>query len=154
MRIPPIAEITDGRLTLRLIDLKVTQTYGGLIEGAPCRSINDRKLQRIKERNSTRAVHLVEPPRITPPWARTSGSYGPDRFLGPMEVLPPLQCEGLFTGPATSKPVPPDFDHLTTELLIVWFQDPSPSHIHPDLVPQILAVPWNDLAQDFGIDDL
>jgi len=61
---------------------------------------------------------------------------------------------GTVHGPATSKPVPPDFDHLTTELFIVWFQDPSSSHIHPDLVPQILAVPWNDLAEDFGIDDL
>lgn len=152
---PPIAEISDERLRLRLIHVEIGRTYGGLLEGLPSKRFNDRKIQRLVEGARSSPVHLVEPPRLALGHLRgSSETYGPDTFLGPLEELPPVHCAGLFEGPMTSKVTAPDFDHWLTELTIVWFQQPSTALIHPDLVPQLLAVPWDALARDVSFSDM
>lgn len=75
--------LTSGR-SIELTELRMSSAYGGMLEGYPCRPINDMKVNSL-QREAERAfpstpVHLVPPSREYPD--RTAGAFGP------VEVLP------------------------------------------------------------------
>ncbi|MET9834623.1 hypothetical protein ABZ078_36255 [Streptomyces sp. NPDC006385] len=83
--------LTSGR-SLDLSELRLCSTYGGMLEGYPCKPINDmtiKGLVRTAERAHPSApVHLVPPPREYPD--QYAGAFGP------VEVLPAVACVGAF----------------------------------------------------------
>ncbi|MGK5556702.1 hypothetical protein ACSNOI_34350 [Actinomadura kijaniata] len=134
-------EIARGRLSLRAIEM--CMTYGGMLEGVPCRSMNERLVERALARAGTPA-HLVPPP-VTP----LSHQALPERW-GPAEALPSVECVGFFTGPPTPRAAD---DWWRTVLHVVWYQDPSGHVVHPDAAARMHDLPWDEIAQDLTFDD-
>ncbi|MFI9808369.1 hypothetical protein ACIHEJ_29050 [Streptomyces sp. NPDC052301] len=131
----------SGR-SLDLTELRLSSTYGGLLEGYPFKLLNDRKIQgfvNLAAEEFTRTpVHLVPPPRTHP-----DGPAGP---FGPMELLPAVACTGTFR----STPVDPGHDPVLyrSALTVVWFQPTPqvPSGREADAALRALA--WEELARD------
>ncbi|KND31577.1 hypothetical protein [Streptomyces acidiscabies] len=134
--------LLSGR-AVELSDIRLSSTYGGLLEGYPCARVNDMKINgllRGAERDTPRTpVHLVDPPREYP----TDNPKGP---FGPMEVLPPVACVASFH----STPVSPALDpvlHRST-LTVVWFQQTPQVPTGTDADKRLRALEWEELARD------
>ncbi|MFD7816142.1 hypothetical protein ACFV6E_24925 [Streptomyces sp. NPDC059785] len=137
--------LTSGR-TVELSELRLSSTYGGMLEGYPCKVVNDMKVSgflRTAERAfPTTPVYLVPPTREYPD--ETGGAFGP------VEVLPAVACIGAFR----SAVVAPDHDPVLyrSALTVVWFQ--STSHVpsdDPDDPHGLRDLPWDELAQDYEL---
>ncbi|MFI9721964.1 hypothetical protein ACIHFE_20265 [Streptomyces sp. NPDC052396] len=133
--------LSSGR-SIELTELRLRSTYGTMLEGYPCRPINEMKIRGLLRTAESAfpggPVHLVPPSREFPDLA-------PGGF-GPVEVLPAVACVGAFRSTA----VDPGRDPVLyrSALTIVWFQAvpdvPSgDSDQHP-----LCDVPWEELARD------
>ncbi|GAA5063090.1 hypothetical protein [Streptomyces similanensis] len=131
--------------SIELTELRMSSTYGGMLEGYPCKLINDmkvRSLQRQAERAFTsRPVHLVLPSREYPD--ETAGAFGP------VEVLPSVACIGLFRSTAVASELDPVLHR--SALTVVWFQTgvDVPSGEDADL--GLRSICWEELAQDYEL---
>ncbi|MEE1797269.1 hypothetical protein PUR57_00940 [Streptomyces sp. JV176] len=136
--------LTSGR-SIELTELRMSSAYGGMLEGYPCKPINDmkvRSLQRQAGRTfSSTPVHLVPPSREYPD--QTAGAFGP------VEVLPAVACIGAFRSAA----VAPELDSVLhrSALTVVWFQTvlDVPSGEDADLA--LRRIRWEELAQDYEL---
>lgn len=133
--------LSSGR-SIELTELRMSSTYGGFLEGYPCKLVNDMKVSSLQQQAEhafpSTPVHLVPPAREYPDEA-------PGGF-GPVEVLPSVACTGFFR----SAPVAPELDsvlHRST-LTVVWFQTglDVPSGEDADLA--LRGIHWQELAQD------
>ncbi|MFJ9563552.1 hypothetical protein ACIRQQ_26355 [Streptomyces fuscichromogenes] len=134
--------LASGR-SIGLVHLRLSSTYGGLLEGYPHQALNDRRLKGLLSAATAAfprtPAHLVPPPREHP----DDGGAG---HFGPVEILPPVTCIGLFE----STPVTPDTDPVLyrSSLAIVWFQaTPQPPSGH-DADEGLRSVTWEELARD------
>ncbi|MGW6413866.1 hypothetical protein [Streptomyces sp. NPDC055055] len=134
--------LTSGR-SIRLTELRMSSTYAGMLEGYPCKIVNDRKvewLQRDAERSFASygtPVHCVPPSREYPD--------EPARAFGPVEVLPAVFCVGVFDSAALD----PAGDG--SALVVTWFQAGPEVPNCEDADPALRAVAWDDLAQDYEL---
>ncbi|MCX4819955.1 hypothetical protein OG883_08560 [Streptomyces sp. NBC_01142] len=136
--------LSSGR-SIELTELRMSSTYGGMLEGYPCKRINDMKVSRLQqqaERAFTSApVHLVPPFREYPD--QTGGAFGP------VEVLPSVACIGVFRSTA----VAPELDPVLhrSALTVAWFQPVPdvPSGEDADLA--LRSIHWEKLAQDYEL---
>ncbi|MEU9063616.1 hypothetical protein AB0D13_33335 [Streptomyces sp. NPDC048430] len=136
---------TSSGRSIELTELRMSSTYGGMLEGYPCKPINDMKVSSL-QRQAERAfpstpVHLVPPSREYPD--QTAGAFGP------VEVLPSVACIGAFR----STTVAPELDPVLhrSALTVVWFQTglDVPSGKDADLV--LRSIRWEELAQDYEL---
>ncbi len=134
--------LLDSGRSVALSELRMSSTYGGLLEGYPCKPLNDRKIDWLL-RSAERAfpgapVHLVPPPREYPD--QYAGAFGP------VEVLPAVTCVGSFRSEALDPAR--DRSLYRSRLTVVWFQ-PSP-HVPSgcDAEPSLRDLPWERLAED------
>ncbi|MFJ8675717.1 hypothetical protein [Streptomyces sp. NPDC093589] len=133
--------LSSGR-SIELTELRMSSTYGGMLEGYPCKPVNDRKVSGLWRQAEgafpTTPVHLVPPTREYPD--RTAGAFGP------VEVLPSVACIGAFHSMA----VAPELDPVLhrSALIVVWFQTvlDVPSGEDADLA--LRSIRWEELAQD------
>ncbi|MFI1533922.1 hypothetical protein [Streptomyces anandii] len=133
--------LSSGR-SLALAELRLSSTYGGLLEGYPCAIVNDMKikgLMKTAEKAFPRTpVHLIPPQREYPD--QYAGAFGP------VEVLPPVACVGAFHSTAVS----PDHDPVLYRsfLTVVWFQ--ATPRVPTDCTAEqpLRDLPWEDLAED------
>ncbi|AUG77119.1 hypothetical protein CFP65_2279 [Kitasatospora sp. MMS16-BH015] len=137
--------LTSGR-TVDLSRISFSSTYSGLIEGYPCRRLNDAKLTHLltaARRDSALPAHLIEPVRHLPDVPAPGGPFGP------VEELPPVIC----TATLYSNPVDPDLDTVDhySGLTVVWFQDTLTVPTHEDTEHPLLGLPWDDLATDLEL---
>jgi hypothetical protein len=122
--------------------LRLSSAYGGILEGYPCKVLNDRRLEGLihhaRDAFPSFPVHLVPPVRDYPDT--------PAGAFGPVEVLPVVTCMGAFT----SQPVDPDRDSVLyfSALTIVWFQASLSFPSGEDADSALRAVCWNDIAAD------
>jgi hypothetical protein len=123
----------------------MSSTYGGTLEGYPCKRINDMKVRSL-QLQAERAfpstpVHLVPPSREYPD--QTAGAFGP------VEVLPSVACIGAFRSTA----VAPELDPVLhrSALTVVWFQNvlDVPSGEVADHA--LRSIRWEGLAQDYEL---
>ncbi|MEV6156979.1 hypothetical protein AB0L53_42230 [Nonomuraea sp. NPDC052129] len=136
--------LSSGR-SIELSELRLSSTYGGMLEGYPCKPVNDMKVRGLL-RTAERAfpatpVHLVPPCREYPD--QTVGAFGP------VEVLPSVVCIGAFRSTA----VAPDHDPVLyrSALTVVWFQ-PTPDVPSGDSADLALRnIRWEELAQDYEL---
>ncbi|MBD0742804.1 hypothetical protein [Streptomyces sp. CBMA152] len=131
--------LASGR-SIELSDLRTSSTYGSMLEGYPCKPINDMKVTgavRTAERDfPTLPVHLVPPSREYPD--QTGGAFGP------VEVLPAVRCVGVFGSTA----IDPDHDPVLyrSALVVVWFQ---PTADVPSGESAVLGdISWEEVARD------
>ncbi|MEV6330636.1 hypothetical protein [Streptomyces sp. NPDC051909] len=135
--------LTSGR-SIELTELRMSSTYGGMLEGYPCKRVNDRRVdwfQRLAERAyPSLPVHLVEPSREYPDDPdEAAGAFGP------VEVLPAVACVGVFDSAALD----PAMDGST--LVVTWFQQAPevPAGEGADLA--LRGIRWEELAQDYEL---
>ncbi|MQM26729.1 hypothetical protein [Glycomyces albidus] len=133
--------LASGR-SIELTDLRMSSTYGGVLEGYPCKSINDMKVRGL-QRQAERAfpstpVHLVSPARKYPD--QPAGAFGP------VEVLPSVACIGAFRSTA----VAPELDPVLhcSALIVVWFQTGLDFPPSEDADLGLHNIRWEQLAQD------
>ncbi|CAM5473235.1 hypothetical protein SALBM311S_00142 [Streptomyces alboniger] len=133
--------LTSGR-SLDLAELRLSSTYGGMLEGYPCKPVNDMRIKglvRSAEREFPAApTHLVPPPREHPD--QYAGAFGP------VEVLPSVACVGVFHSTALA----PDHDPILfrSALTVIWFQPTPRVPYDCDAEPTLLDLAWEDLAGD------
>ncbi|WP_326756803.1 hypothetical protein OIE73_39390 [Streptomyces hirsutus] len=136
--------LSSGR-SIELTELRMSSTYGGMLEGYPCKPINDmkvRSLQRQAERSfSSTPVHLVPPSREYPD--QTVGAFGP------VEILPSVACIGAFRSTA----VAPELDPVLhrSALTVVWFQTVVDVPSGEDADSALRSIHWDELAQDYEL---
>ncbi|MCZ7462242.1 hypothetical protein [Streptomyces sp. WMMC940] len=136
--------LLSGR-SIELSEVRLSSTYGGMLEGYPCKPVNDLRVSGLL-RTAERAfpatpVHLVQPSREYPD--HTAGAFGP------VEVLPPVACIGAFHSTA----VDPDHDPVLyrSGLTVVWFQ-PTPDIPSGDGAALALRdIHWEELAWDYEL---
>lgn len=133
--------LASGR-PVDLSALHMSSTYGGLLEGYPCKPLNDRRIDalvRMANRSFPGAqVHLIPPPREYPD--QYAGAFGP------VEVLPSVACVGSFRAEALD----PSHDRALyrSRLTVVWFQPTACVPSGHDAEPGLLEVNWDTLAAD------
>ncbi len=136
--------IADG-VTVRVDSVLVRTTYGGLLEGLPCRKTNERllgqRLRFLKDAHSSSGspeVSLVEP-KVT---------SGEGLFMGsPCERLPPLQWEVWLSSP---KPLSPEPDHDYSHALLLCFTEQFSEGLGPEELLQgaLASIVWSERARD------
>ncbi|WP_081236507.1 hypothetical protein [Streptomyces viridosporus] len=133
--------LASGR-SVDLSELRMSSTYGGLLEGYPCKPLNDRTIDRLL-RSAGQAfagapVHLVPPLREYPD--QYAGAFGP------VEVLPAVTCVGSFR----SEALDPAHDRALyrSRLTVVWFQTAPRVPSGCDAEPALRDLPWERLAED------
>jgi hypothetical protein len=133
--------LTSGR-TVALSELRLSATYGGMLEGYPFRMLNDRRIAAAVRGAELdfpqRPVHLVEPVRELPDT--------PAPAFGPVEMLPFVTCVGALS----SEPVDPGHDPalFRSVLTVVWFQAAAAVPEGEDADPGLRSVPWDEVARD------
>jgi hypothetical protein len=133
--------LSSGR-SIELTELRMSSTYGGMLEGYPCKIINDMKVSGLQQQAErafpSTPVHLVPPNREYPD--QTAGAFGP------VEVLHSVACLGVFR----STPVDPELDPVMhrSGLAVAWFQTvvDVPSGEDGDLA--LRSIRWDELAED------
>ncbi|GAA2428036.1 hypothetical protein [Streptomyces glaucus] len=133
--------LSSGR-SVDLAELRLSSTYGGMLEGYPCKPVNDMRIRGLV-RTAERAfpgtpVHLVPPAREHPD--QYAGAFGP------VEILPSVACVGLFSSTALD----PAHDPVSyrSGLAVVWFQPTPRVPSGCDVEPTLRELPWERLAQD------
>jgi hypothetical protein len=136
--------LSSGR-QIELSELRLSSTYGGMLEGYPCQPVNDLKAKGLL-RTAERAfpavpVHLVAPSREYPEQA--AGAFGP------VEVLPSVACVGSFRSTA----VGPDHDPVLyrSALIVVWFQPTTDVPSGDGADPALRDIDWEGLARDYEL---
>ncbi|MER7894894.1 hypothetical protein ABTX62_01755 [Streptomyces sp. NPDC096046] len=133
--------LASGR-SVDLADLRLSSTYGDMLEGYPCKPLNDLRIRGLllaaeRSRPGT-PVHLV-PPRREYPDQYAGG-------LGPVEVLPAVACLGTFHSAALD----PARDPVAyrSRLTVVWFQSTPRLPSGCDTEPALRDLDWTGLARD------
>ncbi|KUO19636.1 hypothetical protein [Streptomyces dysideae] len=136
--------LSSGR-SIDLSELRISSTYGGMLEGYPCKPVNDMKIKGLLH-TAERAfpatpVHLVPPPREYPD--QYAGAFGP------VEVLPPVACVGAFHSTARDR----DHDPVLyrSALTVIWFQPTPEVPSGCDAEAALRDVAWEELAQDYEL---
>ncbi|MFJ8635084.1 hypothetical protein [Streptomyces sp. NPDC093568] len=136
--------LTSGR-SLDLSELRFSSTYGGMLEGYPCKPVNDMKIRslvRAAERaHPSLPVHLVPPPREYPD--QYAGAFGP------VEVLPSVACVGAFHSAALDRGQDPVLRR--SALTIIWFQPTAHMPTGCDAEDALREVDWEGLARDYEL---
>ncbi|MFJ4778677.1 hypothetical protein [Streptomyces sp. NPDC088762] len=136
--------LSSGR-SIALAELRMTSTYGGLLEGYPFKRINDMKISGFQRQAAREFPH--EPVHLVPPVR----AY-PDQFagaFGPAEMLPSVACIGVFQSTA----VAPELDPVLyrSALAVVWFQPTSDIPSGEDADPALRDIRWEELARDYEL---
>jgi hypothetical protein len=136
--------LASGR-SLDLRDLRLSSTYGGTLEGYPCKPVNEVRIKSLL-RSAEQAfplapVHLVPPPREYPD--QYAGGFGP------VEVLPAVACVGVFRSTALDPAHDPVL--YRSALTVVWFQPTAQVPSGCDTEPALRDVPWEELARDYEL---
>ncbi|MFD8727786.1 hypothetical protein [Streptomyces sp. NPDC059611] len=136
--------LSSGR-SIELTELRMSSTYGGMLEGYPCQRINEVKMsgliQQAEHAFPFAPVHLVPPTREYPDQA--AGVFGP------VEVLPPIACIGVFSSTA----VDPELDAVLyrSNLVVAWFQAAPDVPSGEDAASSLRGIRWEELAQDYEL---
>ncbi|MEU8434686.1 hypothetical protein AB0F18_17525 [Streptomyces sp. NPDC029216] len=134
--------LSCGR-SVELSQLRMRSTYGGLLEGYPCKPGNEMQIKGLlasaRQAFPGAPVHLVPPVRTYPDGA-SGGAFGP------VEVLPAVACVGTFG----SYPVDAELNPVLhrSSLTVVWFQDTPDVPTGETAHPSLRDLDWTGLAQD------
>ncbi|MFJ6404007.1 hypothetical protein ACIQK9_00625 [Streptomyces hydrogenans] len=132
--------LSSGR-RVRLTELRMSSTYGGMLEGYPHQRVNDRKIdwlrQKAERAYSSMAVHLVPPGRAYPDQ--------PAGRSGPVELLPAVMCVGAFD----SAPLDGAMDG--SALVVAWFQAEARVPVGEDADPALRGIRWEERARDYEL---
>ncbi|NUS16219.1 MAG: hypothetical protein HOY69_33270 [Streptomyces sp.] len=132
-----------SRRSIHLGELRLSSTYGGLLEGAPSARVSESVIEG-RLRAASRAypgfpVHLIPPERTYPGGTAARGE--------PVERLPAVACIGFFDSTEID-PANDDGWHYSL-LAVVWFQHTANVPVDGNVLPGLRDLPWEQLARDF-----
>ncbi|MGW0150165.1 hypothetical protein ACWDVU_31820 [Streptomyces sp. NPDC003333] len=136
--------LTSGR-SLDLAELRLASTYGGMLEGYPCKLVNDMTVHGLL--SNARHTHPSSPVHLVPPdLDRPDQPAGP---FDPVEILPPVACVGSFRSTALD----PSHDPVLhrSSLTVVWFQPTTRVPSGEDAVESLRGIDWEGLAEDYEL---
>lgn len=139
-----------GGRTITLEEIRLRQTYTGLLEGVPNTEFNDdivREAVEAARETCSKGTEpfLIEPTRrdnVRSPGDKSDGRMG-DRTP---EWLPMVRCIGMFKSTTPAKNKEMDASSLT----IVWFQDDFTPVIGEEIIRSIKAIEWDSVAHDYA----
>jgi hypothetical protein len=137
--------LASGR-SIELTSLEISSTYGGLLEGYPNSRMNDVLVERLGRRRESPyrspPVYVITPSRTRP----DHGQRATRMPFGPVEMLPPMYCEGSFR----SGPIDDGLDSVLHEswLVVVWFQDDLARPVADFTAVAVRELAWEELAED------
>ncbi|WP_329274588.1 hypothetical protein [Streptomyces sp. NBC_00691] len=136
--------LSSGR-SIELTELRMSSSYGGMLEGYPCKIINDMRVGGLQRQAElafpSRPVHLVPPSREYPD--QTPGAFGP------VEVLPAVACIGALRSTAVASELDPVLHR--SALIVVWFQTTLDVPSGEDADLGLRSIRWEELAQDHAL---
>ena len=136
--------LSSGR-SVDLAELRFSSTYGGMLEGYPCKPLNDMVIKGLlhtaEHTCPTTPIHLVPPPREYPD--QYAGAFGP------VEVLPTVACMGSFRSTALDPSHDPVLYRST--LTVIWFQPTTRIPYDCDAEASLREVDWEGLARDYEV---
>ncbi|MFF0383252.1 hypothetical protein [Streptomyces sp. NPDC004286] len=136
--------LSSGR-SIELTELRMSSAYGGMLEGYPCKPINDMAVRRLQRQAElafpSTPVHLVPPARDYPD--RTAGAFGP------VEVLPSVACIGAFRSTVVASELAPVLHR--SALTVIWFQTGLDVPSGEDADSALRGIRWEELAQDYEL---
>lgn len=130
--------LSSGR-EVRFDSLRQWYVYAGLLEGAPLRRINDRKVAEIVAEARDKLDHE---PYLIPP-KQTPLPTPPESSLE-RASLPSIACVAHLSSyrPASD----PEAD--CSDLIVIWFQEHYAFPIAEEAERALKAIDWNRLARD------
>ncbi|MFC8778467.1 hypothetical protein ACWD6Q_15725 [Streptomyces nigra] len=133
--------LTSGR-SLDLAELRLTSTYGGMLEGYPCKPVNEMTIRGLL--TTAERTHPGTPVHLIPPTPERDDSHaGP---FGPVETLPPVACVGSFRSTALDPALDPVLHR--SALTVVWFQQTVGVPSGDDAEESLRRIDWESLAED------
>ncbi|MFJ6646747.1 hypothetical protein ACIQPS_13955 [Streptomyces sp. NPDC091290] len=136
--------LASGR-ALDLTELRMTSTYGGMLEGYPCKLVNDMAIRGLM--NTARQTHPSSQVHLVPPHPdRHDQQAGP---FGPVEILPPVACVGSFRSTALDPAHDPVLHR--SSLTVVWFQPTPRVPSGKNGEEALRGIDWEGLAEDFEL---
>ncbi|MFF8961179.1 hypothetical protein ACF1BK_00265 [Streptomyces globisporus] len=133
--------LASGR-SVELTETRMESTYGGFLEGYPCKRINDMKTRGLRRRAEqdfpALPFHLVPPVLAYPD--ETGGAFGP------VEVLPAVLCIGVFRSTVVDGGLDPVMHR--SALVVAWFQATPVVPSGEDADPGLRGIDWDALALD------
>ncbi|MFE7856114.1 hypothetical protein [Streptomyces sp. NPDC057403] len=133
--------LASGR-SVDLTEVRLSSTYGGMLEGYPCKLVNDMRIKGLLRAAElafpSGPIHFVAPPREYPD--QYAGAFGP------VEILPPVACIGSFR----SGPLDPAHDPVLfrSGLTVVWFQPTTQVPDECEADADLRELDWAELARD------
>jgi hypothetical protein len=140
---PEIVQHSQRRI--RLLELRQSYTYEGLLMGLPTTENNRKRLDSLAaaHRHYGRPAHLIEPAEEPIAYGDTTGKPYP---LGTPARLPPILCVARFESTQPARDTTADGSGLA----VVWFQRHFAFPIDEDVVKVIKAIDWMERAGDFS----
>lgn len=136
--------LPSGR-PLDLVQVRMSSTYAGQLEGYPCKFLNDMQVRAVRAEaegtSPTTPVHLVEPSRRYPDQPSRPVRPGGGPACGGLRRHLPLH------------PLAPDLDPALhrSALTVAWFQPHPRVPSAEDADPSLLGIAWEELAQDYQL---
>lgn len=120
-----------SRRWVRLTEVRMSSTYGGLLEGGPSRRVNafivGGRVRAAEAAYPDVPVHLIA--------------------TGDVEELPAVACVGHFES-GEIDPAHDDGWHFSA-LVVVWFQPTTALPSGEDVDPALRGIAWDELARDY-----
>jgi hypothetical protein len=136
-----LARITlDSGRDIELTELKISSTYGGLLEGYPNARMNDALIARLAKRRSLPA-HVISPRRTYP-----HPELDKRLAFGPMELLPAVYCQASFRSDRINEELDPVLHR--SWLMVAWFQEDLSSLVTEFVTTVVSSLAWEELAED------
>jgi hypothetical protein len=134
--------LMSGR-DVQLLRLEVS-AGGTFLEGYPSARWNDMQLAALTRNLAERYRAPASTSSIRHDTPGAAGHTA--RPFGPVELLPPVQCIGVFG----SHPIDPDADSVLTEstLVVAWYQAEPVLPFDDDTRHRIQTLHWDRLARD------
>lgn len=144
LRMKPEIQLRSGR-SIRLLELRQSRTYEGLIMGLPTAENNRQLLNDLPRSHShyQRPAYLVQP--VEKPLSYNGPSGEPYAFGTPAS-LPAILCVARFESHQPAR----DKSDDASGLAVVWFQQKFAFPIDDDVVKAIAAIDWEAHAGDFS----
>lgn len=124
----------------RVDSLAMKGTYSGLMEGYPCKLINESMILPACLGFAKRLNLSVKPHILEAPITRSGQEHG----FGPEESLPAMFFAVTLTESHFGAPRPDGCD--MSSAVLGWFQETPAPPVDPRIIEQVRALRWEDIA--------
>ncbi len=139
-------EIRFSDRTVKLVELRQSVVYEGLIEGLPTQRMN--KAEIAAAMKIAQEIIASSSPVLLPPKTKEVEWLRPTPYpFGKPEQIPSICCIGRFHSYTHARDSSKDFSMLC----VVWFQEQMGPPLDSEIINQFALVNWASQAADFEL---